>query len=400
MVRGGNPIENLFLIDGIEVPNINHISTVASTGGLVSMIDTSVLQKIDIHTGGYDARYDERLSSVVDIHTREAEGLNKHGDIDVGFVGAGGLFEYPLKRRGSLLLSAHRSLLNLFTNNIGLDGVPIYTNTFASAKINVTSKDYINALSIGGFDSINIKPCSGDWLETNPIDTQYSGWRTTNGVKWQHVYSGSLESIVTLADSEQYQDIDQEDQTLSPIYSQIQVTSCNMYGDINIYHEHTLDGQSTIKYDTNITTKKVDIAVGALARLFRINYNVIQPIGQLSPLSPSQLRSDSDSFSPDFMSGETAGYCQVTFHITNTWNIGAGGRFQTFALGGKAAVTSRLSTIYRISKFASICSSFGQYAQMPLPIYIVSYQQNRGLSPIYARHILSDPICLTIILSG
>src|SRR6185437_15794844 len=61
LVRGGNPIENLFLVDGIEVPNINHISMLATTGGLVSMIDTSVLQKIDLLTGGYDARYDERL---------------------------------------------------------------------------------------------------------------------------------------------------------------------------------------------------------------------------------------------------------------------------------------------------------------------------------------------------
>ncbi len=141
LVRGGNPIENLFLVDGFEIPNINHIASEGTTGGLVSMIDTSAVQNLDLYTGGYDARYDERLSSVVDIHTRERGDQESHANAEFGFVGAGGLALMPLPGGGSLLASAHRSMLNLFTNDIGLNGVPIYSNILLSARVNLSAKE-------------------------------------------------------------------------------------------------------------------------------------------------------------------------------------------------------------------------------------------------------------------
>lgn len=389
LVRGGNPIENLFLVDGIEIPNINHISTLASTGGLVSMIDTSVLQKIDLLTGGYDARYDERLSSVVDIHTREADGLKQHGDLDVGFVGAGGLLDSPLPHGGSLLLSAHRSLLNLFTNDIGLNGVPIYTNAFGRARLNVSPNDEVSVLSLSGVDSININPCSGDWFETSTIDTQYSGWRTTNGVRWLHVYPGGSSGIVTLSDSEQAQHINQEDQLLSPNYTQIDAANCHVIGSKPVYRENTLEGQTTAKYDLKTTLgTKLTLATGGLARLYRVDYAIEQPLGQDSPLSADPNRSDVTSFYPDFSYGMTAGYLQMTWHVTPRWNMSAGERFQTFALGGHATADSNASTSYSISPHTSAYASFGQYAQMPPSVYVLSWPQNRSLTPIRARHLI------------
>lgn len=389
LVRGGNPIENLFLVDGIEVPNINHISTLASTGGLVSMIDTSVLHKVDLLTGGYDARYDERLSSVVDIHTRESDGLERHGDLDVGFVGAGGLLDSPLPHGGSLLLSAHRSLLNLFTDNIGLDGVPIYTNAFGRARLNVSPKDEISVLSLSGVDSININPCSGDWFETNTIDTQYSGWRTTNGMRWQHMYSEASSGTATLSDSEQAQHIDQEDQLLSPNYAHIDAASCHVVGSKPVYRENTLEGQTTGKYDLETTLEnRLTVATGGLSRLYRVNYAIEQPLGQQSPLSVDPNRSDATSFFPDFSYGMTAGYLQLTWHVTPRWNMGAGERFQTFALGGHRTATSRASTIYKVTSHSSVYASFGQYAQMPPSVYILSWPQNRLLLPVRATHFI------------
>jgi hypothetical protein len=89
LVRGGNPIENLYLLDGIEIPNINHIATGATTGGLVSMIDTASIDSIDFQSGGYNASDDERLSSVISIHTREMQNRRPYTEANVGFVGAG-----------------------------------------------------------------------------------------------------------------------------------------------------------------------------------------------------------------------------------------------------------------------------------------------------------------------
>ena len=389
IVRGGNPIENLFLVDGIEIPNINHISTIASTGGLVSMVDTSLLQTVNLLAGGYDARYDERLSSVVDIHTRELDGDKLKGDLDVGIVGAGGLLDYPLSHGGSVLLSAHRSLLNFFTNNIGIDGVPIYTNMFGRARINMTPNDSLNLLSISGVDSLNINPCSGDFFETNTINTQYTGWRTTNGMQWLHSYSGFTSGTATLSDSEQNQSIGQQDQQLSNQYSTFNAYSCSVVGSQTVYSENTHDGMTTAQYDLRSEWRsKISLDVGGFARLYRVNYAITQPVGQQSSFSTDPKRSDATSFYPEFSTGETSGYFEATVHLNSRWNIGAGERFQTIALGGYTTATSRANTIYRLAKSTSLYFSFGQYAQMPPTPYIVSYPVNRQLLPIRASHVV------------
>jgi hypothetical protein len=54
--------------------------------------------------------------------------------------------------RGSILLSAHRSILNLFTDDIGIGGAPIYTNGLARVELNPDSRDGIALLSLTGAD--------------------------------------------------------------------------------------------------------------------------------------------------------------------------------------------------------------------------------------------------------
>jgi hypothetical protein len=106
VVRGGHPMENLFLVDGIEVPNINHMATLGTTGGFGPMIDAGVVQGLKMYTGGYDARYPERLSSVTEIQTLDAANSTEHAEADLGIQGFGGLGEKRL-RIGDLLVSAH-----------------------------------------------------------------------------------------------------------------------------------------------------------------------------------------------------------------------------------------------------------------------------------------------------
>ncbi|HEV7236977.1 MAG TPA: TonB-dependent receptor, partial [Ktedonobacteraceae bacterium] len=206
---------------------------------------------------------------------------------------------------------------------------------------------------------------------------------------WQHTYSGVSYGTVTLSDSEQAQNIDQEDQVLSQSYSNINAASCAISNSKPVYEEKTHDGQTTGRYDFETTFHdKLTIATGALARLYHIHYTIAQPLGQQSPFSTDPSRSDAISFSPDLLTGETAGYVQMTFHVNKSWNLGAGERFQTFALDGQVTATSRASSIYKLSEHTSIYASFGQYAQLPPPVYILSYPQNRLLLPMRAKHLI------------
>src|SRR5215469_11159132 len=126
VVRGGHPMENLFVVDGIQIPNINHLSVLGTTGGFGPMIDSALIQGLNFYSGGYDARYPERLSSVIEIETLDPKNLSTHAEVDVGIQGAGGLLEKQI-HGSDLLLSAHNGLLEFINSNV-VKGLPTYEN--------------------------------------------------------------------------------------------------------------------------------------------------------------------------------------------------------------------------------------------------------------------------------
>lgn len=150
LVRGGQPIENLYLVEGFEIPNINHLATLGTTGGFGPMIDTAAVQRVKLYTGGYDATFPERLSSVTEISLLENRAHDRHLEADFGIQGIGGLFELPMLR-GDLLSSVHHGLLNVVTSDAGMNGVPSYTDALTSYRREVGSNDRLRFLNITGW---------------------------------------------------------------------------------------------------------------------------------------------------------------------------------------------------------------------------------------------------------
>lgn len=111
-IRGGTPIQNMLLLDGMLVFNPFH------SIGLFSVFDTDIISVADVYTGGFGAEFGGRLSSVMDIQTRDGNKKRISGKIDVNTFGAKLLLEGPLvklknKRKASLsyILSAKGSYL-------------------------------------------------------------------------------------------------------------------------------------------------------------------------------------------------------------------------------------------------------------------------------------------------
>ncbi|MEO6801683.1 MAG: hypothetical protein ABI197_00410, partial [Granulicella sp.] len=162
LVRGGNPSENLFVIDNIDIHSINHLALADTTGGFVSMIDNAAIQSMTLHTAAHDARFEDRLSSVVEISTIPDTAPGSRAPVrhmtEVGIAGVGGMDSRPLGDNGSLFISGRQSVFHLFTNDIGLNGVPKYTNNLVRADHTLANGDRIWGLSLTGIDSIDIKP--------------------------------------------------------------------------------------------------------------------------------------------------------------------------------------------------------------------------------------------------
>jgi hypothetical protein len=117
-VRGGHPMENLFLVDGIEIPNINSLAMAGTTGGFGPMMDSALVQRISLLSGGYDARYPDRLSSITEITTLDdSEGIGRL-EGDLGIQGFGGIADRRIGA-GDLLLSAHHGIINALGGSFG-----------------------------------------------------------------------------------------------------------------------------------------------------------------------------------------------------------------------------------------------------------------------------------------
>lgn len=388
LVRGGHPMENLFLVDGIEVPNINHLATMGTTGGFGPMIDSAVVQGIEVHTGGFEARYPERLSSVTEITTLNHQHLTAHAEGDVGIEGLGGLAEKAIDA-GDLLVSAHHGILAVL-NDFGINDLPSYTNELARYRHNDASGNRWTVLHLAGWDSYQVTPCAADPLETSSLDSQYSGWRETTGVQWQRVNSARSFGVATLSDSQEVQHINQQDQILNPADIASIVTDCPLPASLvqatPVYMENSNDGFDTASYHFEWGDSRFALSAGSSFWLKRPHYQIEQPVGAYSPYSVEPMRVDSTSFASDFSIGESGTYAQLTATPLKMLSVSAGGRLQTFAFGDHATFTPRLSLRYGLGEHVGLHADFARYAQLPPYVYLLSYPANRTMLPMRATH--------------
>ena len=112
-IRGGTPVQNLVLLDGMIVYNPFH------SIGLFSVFDADIISSADVYTGGFGAEYGGRISSVMDITTRYGNPTRQAGKIDINSFGAKILLEGPIvkakdDKSGSLsyLFSAKKSYID------------------------------------------------------------------------------------------------------------------------------------------------------------------------------------------------------------------------------------------------------------------------------------------------
>ena len=91
-IRGGSPIMNKVLMDGMVLYNPFH------SIGLFSVFDNDILRNADIYTGGFNAEYGGRMSSVMDITTRDGNKQRFSGKVAASTFAAKAMLEGPLKK--------------------------------------------------------------------------------------------------------------------------------------------------------------------------------------------------------------------------------------------------------------------------------------------------------------
>ena len=91
-IRGGSPVQNKVLIDGMTIYNPFH------SIGFFSVFETETIKNVDVLTGGFDAEYGGRISAVVDITTREGDKSEFGGIVSANPFQGKVLLEGPIKK--------------------------------------------------------------------------------------------------------------------------------------------------------------------------------------------------------------------------------------------------------------------------------------------------------------
>lgn len=186
IVRGGSPVENLIIVEGIEVPNINHFGTQGASGGPIGMINVDFLNDVTFSAGGFPAKYGDRLSSIMDVKYRNGDKREFNTKLDLGIAGAGIVLEGPIqKEKSSFLFSARRSYLDLILSSTGLTAVPLYSNFNLKATYELSDNHKLSLIGLAGIDKIQFKGFDSDdepFIESS----KYSGWQIATGLvhKW------------------------------------------------------------------------------------------------------------------------------------------------------------------------------------------------------------------------
>lgn len=107
-VRGGGPDENLFLLDGVPLYNVNHL------GGFFSAFNTDAVKSVTLYKGSFPARFGGRLSSVLDVVSNNGNNQQLHGNASIGLISAKFNLEGPIvKEKTTFCLSGRRTYADL-----------------------------------------------------------------------------------------------------------------------------------------------------------------------------------------------------------------------------------------------------------------------------------------------
>ncbi|MDT8324581.1 MAG: TonB-dependent receptor, partial [Bacteroidota bacterium] len=187
IVRGGAPSENLYVVDGLEIPNINHFGTQGATGGPLSFINLDFVKDVTFTTGGFGPRYGDKLSSVMNIQLKEGRRDRIGGKINVSATQFGLNTEGPIGEQGSFLFSARRSYLDLIFKAAGFGFVPEYWDFIGKASYDIDRENEISFLTIGVLDKVRFFNDDEDQRFDNSRILGNSQDQYFTSISWKHL---------------------------------------------------------------------------------------------------------------------------------------------------------------------------------------------------------------------
>lgn len=372
VVRGGAPFENLFVVDNIEVPNINHFGSQGSTGGPISLINIRFVESASLSAGGFGARLGDRTSSATTLTLREGNRERLAGEVNVAATQVGAVLEGPLGRNGSFLANVRQSYLDLLFKAIGLSFIPSYTDATVKATWRPTARDAVSVLAIGARGTVSFDNSTDSARVNNsqvlaPAQDQYF-----SGLTWKRLLPRGVVTT-TLGRTWTRYVTAQRDSLLVPIFE-----------------SRSTEGENSLRTDvTLLAGRGVEVETGTIFKYasdLRYDATLVGFTRRDDAGTPQPLRVDTS-----FTAWRNGSYVQASWQASPRLRLSGGLRGDWYGfLDNAMRVAPRLSASYQVGAATTLSLSGGRYWQAPSYIWLVGDAGNASrLRPFRADQLVA-----------
>ncbi len=396
-VRGGNPDENLVLINGTQVYDPYHVKEAPNAS--IGIFNVDMIKKMDLITGGFSARYGDRMSSVVNIEYREGNRNNFEGQASLSLTDLAGLVEGPLGNNGSFILGFRQSYFQYVIKMLSFDESihPSFYDLQGVVAYNLAAQNKLT------FKFIH----AGDNFFTDPEQNYYGPYKSSvsfNDVdgrltrNWNDSASTNAKYYSTMLALQNTSIISSNALLKSEIsfYDQVEnelAGKINFYRDdfagpgVNSFYQYI--NNYVYRNNLNIRTIEVNSSYDlqldpsywlktglSYQRIFYDNnYNNSTTISELTDRynypdtsynSYYENELDNNIDSINTQSYKAAGYIENILQLGDKLILNLGGRFDYFDLNKDLTFSPRINFSYKITPDLTFRGAWGYYYQSPI----------------------------------
>jgi hypothetical protein len=381
IIRGGIPGENLFLLDGIEIPNPNHFGVQGAGGGPINLLNSYMVRNVDFYAGAFSAKYGDKASSVMDISLRNGNRDRFRAEGSLGMAGVGLLLEGPVGiADGSYIFSARKSYLDLIISSTGLTAVPNYYNFQGKMTLNLNKNNTLFINGVYGSDNIDIEGEDEAGYGRGAENVRNANSLSVAGLTLRTFWAKNIFSHTTLSAVRNFYDIDVFELPENNTF----------YTNISDELEMNLKTDFVYRMFDNL-----DLNFGASVKKIEFDHDIWAQGDTLFLYDPASARPDSSigifqtyntyEVNRKVSSYKTAFYGQASLDFLRYFRLTGGLRYGKFEYTGYEAVEPRMGLSIRLHPKLNLNFAYGKHHQTPSYIEVSAHPLNRNLKDKYTQ---------------
>jgi hypothetical protein len=359
VIRGNSPTGVLWRIEGLNVPNPNHFSTIGTTGGPVSAINTNVIKNSDFFTSAFPSEYGNANAGVFDLGFRTGNSEKREHTFQIGaLTGIEAMTEGPInKQKGSSYLIAYRYSFTGVAQKLGIPigtaATPFYQDI--SFKINggQTKFGKFTLFGLGAkshIDFLHTKIDSSDLFANPSKDSYFTSDIGIIGLK--HFIKVNERSYVNTVIGATYNGSnyleDNVATAIKPLERNVENKTSQLHYSINSSFNSKVNSKLFIK--TGIISEVINLVLNARAKDSNAVWKKYWDFNDYTLLNQA--------------------YVQAKYRFTDKLILNIGLHTQLLTLNNSTSIEPRVGFKYQLNPKHSLSLGYGMHSQMqPTDVY-------------------------------